>query len=94
MNGRRGGATLQTEPGLQASWQIRLGGGVAVVSTVTVPLWLAIAIAVLAIIALIDRLFSPALGWWLRRRANRAIDELNQRLRLKIRRSSSRAGGS
>ncbi len=38
----------------------------------------------LAIIALIDRLFSPALGWWLRRRANRAIDELNQRLRLKI----------
>ena len=53
-------------------------------STVTVPLWVAIAIAVLALIALIDRLFSPALGWWLRRRANRAIDELNQRLRLKI----------
>ena len=53
-------------------------------STVTVPLWVAIAIAVLAFIALIDRLFSPALGWWLRRRANRAIDELNQRLRLKI----------
>jgi len=55
-----------------------------VASTVTVPLWVAIAIAVLALIALIDRLFSPALGWWLRRRANRAIDELNQRLRLKI----------
>ncbi len=53
-------------------------------STVTVPLWVAIAMAVLAFIALIDRLFSPALGWWLRRRANRAIDELNQRLRLKI----------
>lgn len=53
-------------------------------STVTVPLWVAIAVAVLALIALIDRLFSPALGWWLRRRANRAIDELNQRLRLKI----------
>ncbi len=53
-------------------------------STVTVPLWVAIAIAVLAFVALIDRLFSPALGWWLRRRANRAIDELNERLRLKI----------
>ena len=53
-------------------------------STVTVPLWIAAVIAVLAAIALIDRLFSPALGWWLRRRANRAIDELNQRLRLKI----------
>ena len=52
--------------------------------SVTVPLWVAIAVAVLAVVALIDRLFGPALGWWLRRRANRAIDELNQRLRLKI----------
>jgi glycerol-3-phosphate O-acyltransferase len=40
--------------------------------------------AILAAVALVDRLFGPALGWWLRRRANRAIDELNQRLRLKI----------
>jgi len=55
-----------------------------VASSVTVPLWVAIAVGVLAAVALIDRLFSPALGWWLRRRANRAIDELNQRLRLKI----------
>ena len=50
----------------------------------TVPLWVAIAVAVLAVVALIDRLFGPALGWWLQRRANRAIDELNQRLHLKI----------
>ena len=28
MNGRRGGATLQTEPGLQASWQLSRGYGV------------------------------------------------------------------
>jgi glycerol-3-phosphate O-acyltransferase len=55
-----------------------------VASSVNIPLWLAIALAALALIALIDRLFGPALGWWLRRRANRAIDELNQRLRLKI----------
>jgi glycerol-3-phosphate O-acyltransferase len=55
-----------------------------VASTVTIPLWLAALVGVLAVIALIDRLFGPALGWWLRRRANRAIDELNQRLRLKI----------
>ena len=53
-------------------------------ASVTVPLWLAVAVVILAIVALIDRLFGPALGWWLRRRANRAIDELNQRLRLKI----------
>src|SRR5262245_34675234 len=55
-----------------------------VASSVTIPLWLAIVLAVLAVIALVDRLFGPALGWWLRRRASRAIDELNQRLRLKI----------
>ena len=53
-------------------------------ATVTVPVWVAVVIAILAVVALIDRLFGPALGWWLRRRANRAIDELNQRLRLKI----------
>ncbi len=63
--------------------------------SVTIPLWLAIGAAVLALVALIDRLFGPALGWWLRRRANRAIDELNQRLRLEdSRRSSWRAGAS
>ncbi len=53
-------------------------------ASVTVPVWVAVAVGILAAVALIDRLFSPALGWWLRRRANRAIDELNQRLRLKI----------
>jgi glycerol-3-phosphate O-acyltransferase len=51
---------------------------------VTVPLWLAAVVAGLAAVALIDRLFGPALAWWLQRRANRAIDELNQRLHLKI----------
>ena len=53
-------------------------------SSITIPLWLAVALAILALIALIDRFFGPAIGWWLRRRANRAIDELNERLRLKI----------
>jgi len=53
-------------------------------STVTVPMWMAVAIAGLAVVALVDRLVGPALGWWLQRRANRAIDELNERLRLKI----------
>jgi glycerol-3-phosphate O-acyltransferase len=55
-----------------------------VAASVTVPVWLAIAVGALAAVALIDRLFGPALGWWLRRRANRAIDELNARLSLKI----------
>ena len=50
----------------------------------TVPIWLAAALAVLAAIAVIDRIFTPTLRWWFRRRANRAIDDLNQRLHLKI----------
>ena len=53
-------------------------------STVTVPVWVAVAVAGLALVALIDRLFGPALAWWLQRRANRAIDKLNERLSLKI----------
>ena len=53
-------------------------------SSVTIPLWLAIALGALALVALVDRLLGPTLAWWLRRRANRAIDELNQRLSLKI----------
>ena len=51
---------------------------------VTIPTWVAVVVAVLATVALIDRLLTPTLRWWLRRRANRAIDELNQRLRLEI----------
>ncbi len=53
-------------------------------TSVTVPLWVAVAVAILATIAVVDRLLTPTIRWWLRRRANRAIDELNQRLRLKI----------
>ncbi len=53
-------------------------------ASIEVPVWLAAVIAVLAVIALIDRLFAPMIGWWLRRRVNRAIDELNERLQLKI----------
>jgi glycerol-3-phosphate O-acyltransferase len=51
---------------------------------VTVPLWVAVVVAILAAVAVVDRLLTPTIRWWLRRRANRAIDELNQRLRLKI----------
>lgn len=56
----------------------------ALTTSVTVPLWVAAAGAILATIAVVDRLLTPTIRWWLRRRANRAIDELNQRLRLKI----------
>jgi glycerol-3-phosphate O-acyltransferase len=37
------------------------------------------------VVALLDRLLVPGARWFLRRRVNRAIEEINQRLRLRIR---------
>jgi glycerol-3-phosphate O-acyltransferase len=54
-------------------------------STVTLPLWVAIIALCLSAWALLDRLLIPSVRWALRRRANKAIDELNSRLRLRIR---------
>lgn len=53
-------------------------------TTVTLPLWVLILVLALAGVALLDRLLVPSVRWALRRRANRAIDELNSRLRLRI----------
>ena len=53
-------------------------------SSVTLPLWLVVVMAILAALALLDRLLIPSVRWALRRRANRAIDELNTRLQLHI----------
>ena len=51
----------------------------------TLPIWAVVIGAALAIAGLYDRLLNPAMRWFFRSRANRAIDELNTRLRLKIR---------
>jgi glycerol-3-phosphate O-acyltransferase len=53
-------------------------------STVTLPVWLAAIIAALALWSVLDRLLIPSVRWLLRRRINRAIDELNTRLKLRI----------
>lgn len=52
---------------------------------VSLPLWLVIVAAAISAWAVLDRLLIPSLRWALRRRANRAIEELNTRLRLRIR---------
>lgn len=52
--------------------------------TVTLPLWAALALLALAVVALLDRLLVPGLRWYLRRRVNVVIDRLNARLRLHI----------
>jgi glycerol-3-phosphate O-acyltransferase len=53
-------------------------------STITLPVWLVGIIAALALWSVLDRLLIPSVRWLLRRRINRAIDELNTRLKLRI----------
>lgn len=54
-------------------------------STIELPLWFVIIAGFLALIAFVERLLTPAVRWFFRRRVNRAIEELNTRLKLKIR---------
>ena len=53
-------------------------------SQVTLPLWAVVIVTILAALAAIDRILVPSVRWALRRRANRVIDELNTRLKLRI----------
>jgi glycerol-3-phosphate O-acyltransferase len=53
-------------------------------ATVTLPLWLVVLIGVLSILAAIDRFVVPSARWLLRRRLDRAIEDLNTRLKLRI----------
>jgi glycerol-3-phosphate O-acyltransferase len=53
-------------------------------SSITVPLWLALIAGALALWALTEHLLVPAVRALMRRRFNRAIEDLNTRLRLRI----------
>ncbi len=48
------------------------------------PLWVAIPLFALAAIALLDRLLKPGARWLLRQRVNRALDEANRRLQIRL----------
>jgi glycerol-3-phosphate O-acyltransferase len=52
--------------------------------SVSLPLWLAALLAFFAAVAVLDRLLLPSARWYLRRRVDRVIDEINRRLRLRI----------
>lgn len=56
----------------------------AISSGVTVPLWAFVLLCVLAAWAVVGSLLLPSVRWFLRRRINRVIDEINERLELKI----------
>ena len=51
---------------------------------VTLPLWLAVLLALLAAWAALDRLLVPGVRWFVRRRVNRVLEELNTRLKIRI----------
>lgn len=53
--------------------------------TITLPVWLALALGVLAALGVYDRVMRPSWRWLLRSRANRVLDEVAGRLRIEVR---------
>lgn len=53
-------------------------------SPIAIPFWIFVILAIFAAIGLVDRIFAPGVRWFFRRRVNEAIDELNNRLDLRI----------
>ena len=54
-------------------------------NSITLPLWLAVLLALLSLALLLDRVLIPTVRWYLRRRINRVIDEVNTRLDIEVR---------
>lgn len=54
-------------------------------STITIPYWLFVLITVFAAVMVLDRILMPGMRWYFRRRVNRVIDEINNRLDVEIR---------
>ena len=53
-------------------------------STISLPVWLFVIIVALAVLAAVDDVVIPGLRWYLRRRVNRAIVEVNARFGLEL----------
>ena len=51
---------------------------------VILPFWLVVLLVLFGAIGLLDRIIGPSLRWFFQRKANRAIEELNTRLHLRI----------
>ena len=52
---------------------------------ITVPLWLALLVGLLAAWALLDRFLMPSARWFWRSRANKVLDDVGRRLKISIR---------
>jgi len=53
--------------------------------TITLPYWIFIVLVVFAAIMVLDRILLPGMRWYLKRRVNRVIEEINTRLDIEIR---------
>ena len=54
-------------------------------TSITLPLWLALVVALLALWALLDRLLMPSARWFIRSRADKVLREVEKRLPIHIR---------
>jgi len=53
--------------------------------TITLPMWLFLLLLATAVLLILDRVLLPGFRWYLRRRLNRVIEEVNTRLDIEIR---------
>ncbi len=53
--------------------------------TITLPYWIFIVLMVFAGVMVLDRILLPSMRWYLKRRVNRVIEEINTRLDIEIR---------
>ncbi len=57
----------------------------SVMETITLPYWMFILLLVFAAVMVLDRILLPGMRWYLKRRVNRVIGEINARLDIEIR---------
>jgi len=53
--------------------------------TITLPYWMFVVLLVFAAVMVLDRILLPGMRWYLKRRVNRVIEEINTRLDIEIR---------
>ena len=54
-------------------------------ASITLPVWLFVLLLITALLLFLDRILLPGIRWYLRKRLNRVIDEVNTRLDIEIR---------
>ncbi len=54
-------------------------------NSIMLPLWQFILLALFSLLLILDRILIPSVRWYLRRRVNRVINEINTRLEIQIR---------